>query len=280
MTAMIEAKAVTYRRGGRNLVEGIDLAVPAGSFTIVVGPNGAGKSTLLRLLCGELAPTFGEIAINGRALRALPAWQLAHCRAVMPQSSDLALPFTVFAVARLGVEGLGQGLSRASRDCIAVDALGEADLSHLADRDYQTLSGGERQRVHFARALAQLRAGRTREPHQILFLDEPIASLDLRHQLALLQHARRLARDGLAVIAVLHDLPMAAAFGDAVILMNNGRLIAAGPPDDVLTPERLATVFGVRFASRHLPVQPWSLVPDVHAGTTHSLTHSARQQAR
>jgi iron complex transport system ATP-binding protein len=259
VSPILEAKGVSYHSGGGALVAGVDLAIGRGSFTIVVGPNGAGKSTLMRLLCGELSPSQGEVLLEGRALTAIPTWRLAHARAVMPQASELSFPFTAFEVASLGVEGIGRGLTRSDRQRLALHALDRADVAHLAGRNYQTLSGGERQRVHFARMLAQLSAGRTVEDNQVLFLDEPIASLDLKHQLALLETARDLARDGLTVVAVLHDLQLAAGIGDDVILMNGGRLVARGAPHAVLTPERLAEVFGVVMNARELPPVPWHL---------------------
>jgi iron complex transport system ATP-binding protein len=256
---ILEAKGITYRNGGRALVQEVDLAISQGSFTIVVGPNGAGKSTLMRLLCGELAPSQGTVLLEGRPLTTIPPWRLAHARAVMPQASELSFPFTVFEVASLGVEGIGRGLSRSDRQRLTLHALDRADVAHLAARNYQTLSGGERQRVHFARVLAQLAAGRTVEDRQILFLDEPIASLDLKHQLALLETAQDLARDGLTVVAVLHDLQLAAGIGDDVVLMNQGRLVARGAPHAVLTPARLAEVFGVVVNAGQLPPVPWRL---------------------
>ncbi|MFC4170784.1 heme ABC transporter ATP-binding protein [Microvirga sp. GCM10011540] len=259
MTAILEAKGMSYRGGGRLLVNRVDFTVDAGCFTIVVGPNGAGKSTLLKLLCGELAPTEGDIVLGGRPLRSIPPWQLAHLRAVMPQASELGFPFSVLEVASLGVEGIGRGLSRSDRRRIAEQALERADVAHLAHRNYQTLSGGERQRVHFARVLAQLGAGRTFEDRQILFLDEPISSLDLKHQLALLEEARRLVREGIAVVAVLHDLQLAAGLTDDLALMDEGRLVARGAPDRVLTSERLAAVFGVGLVMESLPPHPWVL---------------------
>lgn len=259
MSAVLEAAGVSYRSGGRWLVESADLTVESGCLTIVVGPNGAGKSTLLKLLCGELSPTRGEILLNGRPIRAIPSWQLAHARAVMPQSSDLGFPFTALEVVSLGVEGIGRGLSKGDRQLIVHGALERADVMHLAHRNYQTLSGGERQRVHFARVLAQLRAGHTVEARQVLFLDEPIASLDLKHQLALLHEARNLAGDGLAVLAVLHDLQLAAGIGDDLVLMQNGRIAARGAADVVLSPERLEDVFGVTLRQPRLPTHPWQL---------------------
>ncbi|MEE1658421.1 heme ABC transporter ATP-binding protein [Microvirga sp. CF3062] len=260
MSGLLEARDLAYHVGGKVLVDGIDLSFASGSFTIIVGPNGAGKSTLLRLLCGELSPARGAVRWNGEKLHAVPAWRLAHRRAVMPQASDLNFPFTVFEVASLGTQGIGRGLSRSDRQRLALQALEQADVAHLAPRNYQTLSGGERQRVHFARVLAQLAAGRTLEAQQALFLDEPIASLDLKHQLALLETARGLARDGLAVIAVLHDLQLAAGLADDLILLHQGRLVTRGTPDAVLTSTTLAEVFGVALNSNALPTSPWLLV--------------------
>jgi iron complex transport system ATP-binding protein len=259
MSALLEAKGISYSSGGRLLVDRIDLAIDGRSFTIVIGPNGAGKSTLLRILSGELVPTQGEVLLDGRPIRSVAPWRLAHSRAVMPQASDLSFPFTVFEVAGLGVEGIGKGLSRRDRQRLVQAALEQADVAHLVHRNYQTLSGGERQRVTFARVLAQLGAGRTVEMRQVLFLDEPIASLDLKHQLALLQTAKNLAQGGLAVVAVLHDLQLAAGVGDDLVLLNKGRLVTRGKPETVLTPERLAEVFGVTLVAPSLPPSPWRL---------------------
>ncbi|WP_134500719.1 heme ABC transporter ATP-binding protein [Microvirga pakistanensis] len=259
MSAILEAWNIAYRAGGRMLIEGIDLSVERGTVTIIVGPNGAGKSTLLRVLCGELAPATGEVLLNGAPLHRIPAWRLAHTRAVMPQASELGFPFSAFEVAHLGVEGIGRGLSRGDRQRIAASALDQADVAHLARRNYQTLSGGERQRVHFARVLAQLEAGRTVETRQVLFLDEPIASLDLRHQLALLNKAKCLAREGLTIIAVLHDLQLAADIADSLVLVQAGRLVARGNAGTVLSPGRLLDVFGVSLIPPSLPPSPWTL---------------------
>jgi iron complex transport system ATP-binding protein len=262
MKALLEAEGISYRSGGRTLVDHVDLSLATGSFSIVIGPNGAGKSTLLRMLCGELEPTSGSIRWNGEAMRSIPAWRLAHSRAVMPQASELNFPFTVFEVACLGVEGIGRGMTRRDRQRIARDALEEADVAHLTHRNYQTLSGGERQRVHFARVLAQLKAGQTVERQQVLFLDEPIASLDLKHQIALLQKAKSFAQNGLAVVAVLHDLQLAGSMADELIVMHAGRLVTRGKPDVAMVPSRLAEVFGVELISQGTPLSPWRLMPE------------------
>ncbi|MGO4526610.1 heme ABC transporter ATP-binding protein [Microvirga sp. 2MCAF35] len=259
MSPIYEARRVSYRAGGRALIEDIDLSIAGESFTIIIGPNGAGKSTLLRVLCGELAPSQGEVVFNGVPLPTIPAWRLAHGRAVMPQASELGFPFTVLEVARLGVEGIGRGLSRVQRLHLVVEALEEADVAHLAGQNYQTLSGGKRQRVHFARVLAQLAAGRTVEARQVLFLDEPVASLDLKHQLSLLEKARCLTRNGVTVVAVLHDLQLAAEYGSTLALMRSGRLIATGSAESVLSSDNLSETFGVCLAVPGLPPSPWTL---------------------
>ena len=260
MSAILSGEGLAYERSGKRIVRDVGLSLEAGTLTVIVGPNGAGKSTLLRLLSGELAPTRGTVTVNGRAIGKVAPWRLAHARAVMPQASDLSFPFTVLEVAGLGVDGLGRGLSRRDRASLVADALRRADVAHLSQRSYRTLSGGERQRVHFARVLAQLSAGRTVEPRQALLLDEPVANLDLRHQLLVMDEARRLRRDALAVVAVLHDLQLAAEVADTLVLMEGGAIVASGAPAAVLTPDCLAEIFGVGLRSPGLPPHPWIAV--------------------
>jgi iron complex transport system ATP-binding protein len=258
----LEAQALSLRSGAAVLVDALTFACPEAKLTAIVGPNGAGKSTLLRLLAGETAPSAGRVLIEGRPIAAFRPWELASRRAVMPQSASLAFPFTASEVAGLGVDGIGRGLSRRDRAEIVARALEQADVGHLAGRPFQTLSGGEQQRVHFARALAQLAAGRTICGRQILLLDEPIASLDLRHQLAVLETACGLARDGVTVVAVLHDLQFAARYADEVLVMHGGRRAAGGRPDEVLTASLLREVFGVRLTAPSLPALPWRRCED------------------
>lgn len=246
MSAIIEAREVWFRVNGRNLIENASFRLDAGEFAVIVGPNGAGKSTFLRLLTGELMPSRGEILSGGVPLRQLAPWQLACRRAVMAQTSGLAFSYPVHDVVRLGLEGIGRARGQVETDRWISSALHQADAMALAGQDYQTLSGGERQRVQFARVLCQLQAGATIEPYQALFLDEPISSLDLCHQLAVLEAARTIAADGTtAVLAVLHDLTLAAAFADRLIVIDQGRIVADGAPGDILTVERVRAVFNV-----------------------------------
>ncbi|MFT3952922.1 MAG: hypothetical protein QM722_00250 [Piscinibacter sp.] len=149
---------------------------------------------------------------------------------------------------RIGIDSVGRALPRAERDRLIAEALEAADITHLAGRGYQNLSGGEQQRVQFARTFAQLPpAGRFGE-RQVLFLDEPVASLDLAHQIALMESAARLAAEGVAVIAVLHDLNLAATFADRILVMHGGRAAALGRPAEVITRARIAEIFGVDLA--------------------------------
>ena len=245
MSAPIEGAAIGYAVDGRALVQDVMLRVESGGLTVIVGPNGAGKSTLVRMLTGELRPSVGAALCLGEPVGRIPGWRLACQRAVLPQASRLAFPFTVRQIARIGQDGVGRGLSARDRSALVGQALARADVGHLADRSYQTLSGGEQQRTQFARVLAQLAAGRTVVDRQAIILDEPIASLDLRHQLALLDHATALAADGVAVLAVLHDLNLAAAFADEIVVMAGGRVVAAGVPVAVLNDAILSGVFGL-----------------------------------
>jgi iron complex transport system ATP-binding protein len=259
MTTVLSARSVSVRRGGRDLLSRLSLDLAPGALTAVVGPNGAGKSTLLKVLAGEIAPSAGTVTLDGKPLAAHRPWDLAARRAVMPQAARLAFAFTAFEVARLGAEGIGRGLTARDRDRIAEAALARADAAAFAGRPVQGLSGGEQQRVHFARALAQLEAGRTLAgpEAQILLLDEPLAGLDLKHQLALMDEAARLTAAGTAVLAVLHDLALAAERADRVVLLSGGRLVGQGRPDAVLTPESLAAVFEVELLADRLQPSPW-----------------------
>ncbi len=253
MTVLVGADAVSYRVGAKSLLQDVSLAVPAGRVTVVIGPNGAGKSTLVKLLSGELRPASGGVSYGGEPVGTIPPWRLACLRAVLPQASRLAFPFTAGEVVRIGLDGIGRGLTARDRAAILADSLGRADVAHLAGRGYQTLSGGEQQRTQFARVLAQLAAGRTVADRQVLLLDEPIASLDLKHQLALLDAACRLAREGVAVLAVLHDLNLASAFADEIVVLSEGRLVAAGPPAAVIDDRIVSGVFEVDLAVGAIP---------------------------
>jgi iron complex transport system ATP-binding protein len=260
MTNIVEANEACFAVRGRQLVDRATLALEPGRLTVIVGPNGAGKSTLLKLLAGELSPSGGDIRYGGESIGRLPPWRLACKRAVMAQSTSVAFPFRVHEVARFGLTGIGHRLPTAEAEKIVAASLVTSGTLHLAERDFQTLSGGEQQRVRFARVLCQLRAGQTVETAQALFLDEPIASLDLEHQLTLMDRTRAIANDGAAVVAILHDLNIAASFADDIIVMSAGRIVAQGAPSAVITDRIVAEVFRVHL---HIGQVPAADVPFV-----------------
>ena len=244
MSAFLSAQAVTYSLRRRPLVDALSLDVDAGRMTILIGPNGAGKSTLMRLMSGELRPTSGRILCEGEDLSRFSPGRLALRRAAMTQAVQVSSPFLTHEIVRLGVDGIGPVSARA-RARIIEQCLAAADALHLAAQSYATLSGGEQRRVQFARALAQIEAARMAHDRQALLLDEPVANLDLPHQLALLDAARAVAGQGVAVLAVLHDFNLASRYADVLALMNKGAIVACGDPDSVQRSDLLSEVFTV-----------------------------------
>jgi iron complex transport system ATP-binding protein len=235
---LLSADALTVRLGKAVIVREATLTLRAGELVALVGPNGAGKTTLMRALTG-LLPSMGTIEIAGQPLQKLGSRQRARTIAYLPQGHVFHWPMSVAAVVALGRHPYADAFSRlAPEDEAAVSrALKATATADLANRRVTTLSGGERARVALARALA------TEAP--ILFADEPTASLDPRHQLLVMGLLRRAARAGGAVLAILHDLVLAARFADRVMVMDGGRIVADGLPADALSPAQLAKVFGV-----------------------------------
>lgn len=233
------ATGVTVTIGDTTIVDGVGLDAPIGSFTALVGPNGAGKSTLLRALAAVVPPERGSIEFEGRDLLAMPRRERARILALVEQDTDTSVPMRVDAVVALGRHP-HESMWASARDSEAkvAAALETAGATHLASRDFSTLSGGERQRVMFARALAQ-------EP-RLLLLDEPTNHLDIAAQLSTLGLARALARSGLTVVAAMHDLTLAASYCDRVVVLKHGAVVGAGPTLDVLQPDLIHEVYGVR----------------------------------
>lgn len=237
------ATGVSLRIGRKVLVDGVDAAVRPGRLLAIIGPNGAGKSTLMRVLSGELVPDAGQVRLDGRLLEQIPRRTLAKRRGFLRQRFAVTSPLSVEQVVRLGrAPYSSRGLSDLD-GVIARRLLGEVGLAGFESRDYATLSGGEQQRVHLARVLAQLES---EEPASaVLLLDEPSASLDPRHQHETLGLARRRARGGLAVAAVLHDISLAMRYADDVLLMRDGAIVAHEPAA-TLHKETVSAVFGLR----------------------------------
>jgi iron complex transport system ATP-binding protein len=238
-TPLVEAEAVSFDYGSRRALDRVSFTARAGELVALLGPNGAGKSTLLRLAAGLLAPSEGRVRVGGLEAHAAPRRAFARICALVPQEPRAPWPFTVREAVMMG-RAPHQGLLAVPGpfDHGAVDgALRACDLQELADRRLDALSGGERRRVFFARALAQ-------EP-RVLLLDEPTAFLDLAHQVAAMEMARVAARAGLCVVAVLHDLNLAGESADRIVVLSGGRVVADGPPREVLSAGRVQEVWGV-----------------------------------
>lgn len=236
---MYAADRVTLRYGLRPVLDAVSLAIHPGEVVVLAGANGAGKSTLLRALAGDLAPTSGSVRLDGADIARMRPAALAARRGVLPQASSLAFPFTVLEVVRLGSSSRS-----AIRSGVAETMLERVDLAGFGPRLFQELSGGERQRVHLARVLCQVDAPGSDAPRYLL-LDEPTTGLDLRHQLAILDIARGFAAKGNGVLAILHDLNLAAMVADRIGMLAGGKLLALGPPAEVVRAEILARAFGI-----------------------------------
>ncbi len=224
----------------RPVLAGLSLEVPAGAVVGVLGPNGSGKTTLLRLLAGTRRPTGGEVRFDGRPLGAYSRRALARRVAVVPQETHLAFDYSVMEMVLMGRHPhLGLFEVEGPADlATARDALAATGALHLEDRDFATLSGGEKQRVVIAAALAQAA--------DVLLLDEPTSSLDLGAQLEIAQLLTELnQRRGVTMVVSTHDLHLAAGVCRDLVLLRDGRIVAAGPIATVLTRENLRALYGV-----------------------------------
>ncbi len=262
-TPVLEADSITVEVGDRKLLSEVSACVYPGEILAVIGPNGAGKSTLLQVLSGDLRPDSGQVLLGGQPIDSIKADKLALGRAVLPQQSLLRFAFTVEDVVMMGRHPHRRQSSAAQDRDIAERAMRQTEVRVLAERTYPTLSGGEQARTMLARILAQ-EAG-------CLLLDEPTAALDIRHQELVLEIARELASQGVAILAILHDLNLAAAYADRVLILKNGRVDSCGPPWEALTPARLSDVFDHPIAVTPHPVRDCPMIVPLPRGSSHVL---------
>lgn len=231
---------LTVELAGRKVLDSVSFRAPAATVTGLIGPNGAGKTTVLRALLGLIPARSGRVALDGVPLHSLDPCARARALSYLPQGSPVHWPLTVERLVALGRLPHQEPWARPDpRDRAAIDgALAATDMLHLKDRPVTALSGGERMRALLARALAG--------EAPAMLADEPVAALDPRHALAVMQLFAGLAEQGRTILLVLHDLGLAARFCGRLVLMDRGRVVASGPPEEVLAPELLASVYGVR----------------------------------
>lgn len=256
---MLTARNLTVRLGGREILHGVDFTARPGEITAIVGPNGSGKTTLLRALTGD-TPFVGEARIGGHDVHRAKPWELAARRGVLAQFTGVAFPFTVAEIVRLGqLDGTdGAAADRTER------ALARVGLTGFAARPYHDLSGGEQQRVQLARVLSQVWDPVDEDGPRWLILDEPVASLDIAHQLEVIQIAQDFAAAGGGVVAVMHDLNLTSMFAHSVALMSQGRILTQGPVSAVYTDAILSDAYACSLKVNAAP-----------AGATYILPHAA-----
>jgi iron complex transport system ATP-binding protein len=238
---VLEGRGMAVSLDGRWIIDTMDIAFRQGEFAVIIGPNGAGKTTLIRALAG-LLPAWGKVSVGGVGFEQLDPRTRARAIAYLPQGHVFHWPLPVVDVVALGrlPHGAGAGsLSVADREAVD-EAMAMTDVMPLAERAVTSLSGGERARVALARVLA------VEAP--VILADEPTASLDPRYQLVVLETLRRQVDAGVSVVAILHDLSMAARFADRILVMQGGKVVGDGPPSSVLQPPLLASVFGIEAA--------------------------------
>ncbi|MDP9278583.1 MAG: ABC transporter ATP-binding protein [Gemmatimonadota bacterium] len=228
---------VSYARARRNAVDGVSFAVPRGQLTALAGPNGSGKSSIVRALLRRADILRGGVTLDDRDVRTFSYGELARLVAVVPQREEAAFPTRVREYVALGrYPHLGLWRAPAEDDARAVDeALGQAGVNDLAERNTDELSGGEWQRVRIARALAQKTPA--------LVLDEPTTFLDVAHEMAIFELLSSLARSGLAVLLVSHQLNLVARFADTIVLLDEGKIASSGSPAEVMKAEKLEAIY-------------------------------------
>lgn len=254
--AIIEADALCMKVRQATLLDNVSVQLRSGETVAIVGPNGAGKSTLLRLLSGDLRSTSGAVRLKGRDLTSYSSRELANHRVMLSQHVNVSFPFTVEEIVAMGAGDRPRNAAASLVDA----AIAELDLVPFRHRELPTLSGGEQQRAHFARVLVQLACGEADHGPGVLLLDEPTSSLDLRHQINLVETAKRRARSGTAVVAVLHDLNLAVRFADRIIVLRKGMVAADGNPSETITDTMISEVFEVETSIGSEGGQPYVLL--------------------
>ncbi len=231
---------------GKPCLKNINLSCATDELTILIGPNGAGKSTLLKACSGDIVSSQGQVTINDKGIGEYSAMELAKTRAVMTQSYEMGFSFSVHEIVAMGCYAYEGQISKQEKRQIVHEAMGYLGISHLSENNFMTLSGGEKQRTQLARVLVQLWFPYEQEEARFLLLDEPTSSLDIFHQYHVLTLAKELTKRNIGVLAVVHDLSLAASFADQLILLSKGEVVVQGEAKTVLQRDYLNQVYGVK----------------------------------
>ena len=250
----IRATSVDVSIGKAQLLTDVSLDVIPGEVLALVGPNGAGKSTFLSALAGDLAPNEGQVFYDQRDISQLSIQERSFYRSVMSQSQPMVFDFSVRDIVEMGWLHRDHSFYNEYFSVAAQQIIEQCSITSLVDRRFNTLSGGEQKRVHFARALLQLWLPQGSNESRYLLLDEPLANLDIAHELNMLNVIKQTAAAGIGVLIVLHDLNLAAKFADKIALFDQGKMISLGTPRQVLTENSLSTVYGVTVAVAQTPL--------------------------
>ncbi|WP_455466548.1 heme ABC transporter ATP-binding protein [Bartonella sp. B39] len=249
---MIEATDICVQRGKRQILNHIDLHAKSGDLTIIIGPNGSGKSTFVKALSGEI-PYSGNMTLNGHDVSKTKTYEMAKIRAVLPQSTMLAFPFLVHEVVGLGLSVNQFTIAKIELKNLIQKALERVGLADYGSRYYHQLSGGEQVRVQLARVLCQIWKPVYNGTPRWMILDEPIANLDIQYQIVVMNIAKSFANCGGGVLAVLHDLNLAAHYADKMILLKQGKIYCEGSASTVLTTQNLRDAYHCSLTVSELP---------------------------
>ncbi|WP_019223741.1 heme ABC transporter ATP-binding protein [Bartonella rattaustraliani] len=249
---MIEAIGVCVQRRKKQILNQINLHAESGSLTIIIGPNGSGKSTFIKALSGEI-PYSGQMTLNDHDVNKTKTSEMAKLRAVLPQSTVLAFPFLVHEVVELSFSANQVAIAKTESQNLTQKALKRVGLADYGNRYYHQLSGGEQARVQLARVLCQIWEPVCDGISRWMILDEPIASLDIQHQLVVMDIAKNFARCGGGVLAVLHDLNLASHYADKIILLKQGEIYCEGSASTVLTTQNLRDVYHCALIVSEVP---------------------------
>ena len=243
----IKSESMSLEIDGGEIVNDINIEVFPGKVLALIGPNGAGKSTILKILSGDIKPTSGVVKYNDINISNIPFVDRAHIRGVMSQSQTIAFDFSVLEIIEMGWLHSDHDYYTSFYPDVLKQIIEDCELRHLADRKFNTLSGGEQKRVHFARVLLQLWIPEGDIHPRFMLLDEPLANLDIYHELKMLEIIKKRLSKNIGVLLILHDLNTASKFADNIVLMKNGTIVKNGSTIEVLTESILSETYETKI---------------------------------